>query len=420
MSILNSSYRSPVDPTVPSIMIGEVVNANDPQQMGRVQVHIVSHSTDRNLSPELSHFPWASYGSPFGGIDSQSMRGPAGPDDSFPNYGSSTEGPVAYGMWAIPKVGARVLLCAIDNDPNQLFWFGCVYPNSTPHTMPHGRYTTRAGSGEPDGPLSTLETKITPLYENLSKAFGGRDNFEWRSRGADYQVAGATKNRVDDKSERTGTLSEVHDDYEQTITEADGNNVGKDYNYRQGYGLNRADPERDTNTQADIDRDIQTEKYLESQVVSVTSPGFHALSMDDRPENCRMRMRTSTGHQIIMDDTNERIYVSTNEGRNWIEMDSDGHIYIFSEESISMRAEGDLNLTAEKSVRIKGNEGVHIQTPKELRVHAQEDIHVLGEKSFLAHITEETHWHSEQDIFVLSDADMHFHVDNLRDRKSVV
>lgn len=413
-SIIGQYFSNPLDASYPSIMIGEVINNNDPQQMGRVQVHIATQSTDRNLTPSLQHFPWASYASPFGGIDSVSRRGPASPDAQFPDYGDNTEGPVAYGMWAIPKVGARVLLCSVDNDPNQLYWFGCIYPNSTPHTLPHGRYSVRTGSGEPDGPLSTTESPIAPLYDNLTKAFGDRSNFEWRSRGADYQAAAATKKRVDDADPRTQILSEVHDDGEETLTEGDGTNFGDDYNYRQGYGLSRSDPELDTNTEADILRDRQVEKNLESQVNSWTSPGFHAISMDDRQQNARMRFRSSTGHQIILDDTNERIYISSNEGRNWIEMDSDGHVYIFSEESISMRAEGDLNLTAEKTVRLTGKEGVHIQTENEFRLNADKDIHIRGESNMFAYVAKETHFHGVEDIYILNDTDTHIHSDNLR------
>lgn len=398
--IFEKYFKQPQNATLPSIMIGEVVNNNDPQQMGRLQVHIASHSTERNLSTDLSYYPWVSYGAPFGGIDTGVLKGPGNPDSTYPEYGDRNSGPVAYGMWAIPKVGARVLICAVDNDPNQLYWIGCVYPNSTPHTLPHGRYSTRIGSGTPDGPFDTTETPIAPLYDNLTKAFSGRDNFEWRSRGADYQVAAATIKRVSDEDPRTGTLSKIHDDGIQTITEEDGNNLGKDFSYRQGYAESRVNPDTKWDEDFHTLRDIQTDKLMESSVYSFTSPGFHSLSMDDRPENCRMRLRTTTGHQILLDDTNERIYVSTNEGRNWIEMDSDGHIYVYSEESISMRAEGDINLTSEKSVRIKGKEGVHIQSDKELRIHAIEDIHVLGEKQLYTQLTEDIHLQTAQNLRV--------------------
>lgn len=362
--------------TFPSIMIGVVVNTNDPQQMGRVQVNIPSQ-TFGPQSIVTESLPWASYASPFAGVDQQSPRGPGVEGDSHPFWGSSTTGSVAYGLWGIPKVGTRVLLCSVDNDPNQLYWFACLYPNATPHTMPHGRFTTRTpgGADGPDGPFSSSEAPITPLHANMKQAFGGPGNFEWRTRAADYQVSAVTERRLQSTFSIMRIQSQIPDDLEFRVGEADGNNLGRALNHRQGYARSRIDPEKDTTNEYHVKNGIDTDKNLESTVTSLTSPGFHAISMDDRPENCRMRMRTSTGHQIIMDDTNERIYVSTNEGRNWIEMDSDGHIFIYSEENVSVNADGDINLTAGKTFRVTAKDGIHLETPGEMRTHVGTDQH---------------------------------------------
>lgn len=360
----------------PSITAGIVVNTNDPQQMGRVQVNIPSQTfgPQQDVSESL---PWASYASPFAGVDQFSTRGPGGEGDTHPEWGSDTDGSVAYGFWGIPKVGTRVLICSVDNDPNQVYWFACLYPNATPHTMPHGRFATRTPGGAtgPDGPLSSTEHPIKPLHANMKKAFGGPGNFEWRTRAADYQVSAVTQRRLESTFSVMKIQSQIPDDLEFRIGEADGNNFGRALNHRQGYARSRLDPEKDTTNEYHTDNSIDTDKNLESSVTSITSPGFHALSMDDRPENCRMRLRTSTGHQIILDDTNERIYVSTNEGRNWIEMDSDGHVYVYSEESVSINADGDINLTAGKTIRATAGEGIHFETPGEMRTHVGGDQH---------------------------------------------
>ncbi len=370
-----------VDVTVPSIMRAEVVNTNDPDQMGKIQVHIVSAYSDKNLKKEFNFFPWASYASPFGGMDKISARGP-GLDGQVKEdtYGSKSDGGIAYGMWGIPKVGAQVLVCSIDNDPNNLFWFGCIYPDSTPHTMPHGRYSTRTPGGDtgPDGPLNSAEQTIEPLYSNMHKAFRGSKDYEWRTRGADYQVAGITAERQGDEDAVSGTESKKHDTIPQPLIEDDGKTLGKDLGYRQGYSLSRSDPLKVTDDKHHIDRYIDTDNNLEPTTLSFTTPGFHAFAMDDRPENNRIRLRSSSGHQIIMDDTNERLYISSSEGRNWVEMDTDGHIYIYSQESISMRAEGDLNFSSGKTIRMTADQGIHMETPDEIRMHATKDVYVRG------------------------------------------
>lgn len=363
------------------IMTGVVVSVNDPQQMGRIQVmvpnmgHTAKHATDRNL-------PWAAYCTPFGGVDDPASRGIALQEqDKDSPYGSKTSGPVAYGWWAVPRINARVMVFALDSDPNQLYWFGCIYPNSTPHTMPHGRYMAEGGT-IPEGPLSSSESPIQPYYNNSLKAFVNHSNYEWVSRGADYAVAAIHPNRAaasmgqNNSENNDGTISLKSDMRDESITEDDGNIIGKDLTYRQGYALSKINPKKDTNTDTDKEKDLNTDKNLEPVTFSITTPGFHAISMDDRPENVRMRFRTSSGHQIILDDTNERIYISTSEGRNWFEMDADGHIYGYSEESISWSAAGDINFTSEKTIRMTGKKGIHLYSEGgDIRIDTKKDLH---------------------------------------------
>jgi hypothetical protein len=377
-----------------NVMVGVVTNNNDPQQMGRVQIYIPS--LNENVTHvDQDNLPWAMYVSPIGGVDQISSRGPAvdGQDLHTP-YGVKTPGMVGYGMWAIPKVGSRVIVVAIDADPNQLCYMGCLFPNSTTHTMPHGRYMTNVDGGEngPDGPYSSTEQPIEPLYSNSKKAFGDHTGYEWRSRGADYSASAISPIRLADNVENdsndshSGTFSKVMDDRDTTLTEDNGDVLGKDLTYRQGYALSRSNPDKVTDDQYHKDRDKQTDRNLEPTVFSWSTPGFHAFSMDDRPENCRMRFRTSTGHQMILDDTNERIYISTNEGRNWIEMDSNGHVMVYSQESISMRAEGDINLTSDAKVRITGKDGIHLKSGAEFRVHADQRADMVFEKDLRIHV----------------------------------
>ena len=307
------------------ITLGTVVDTNDPQQMGRLRV--VCPGWNDSMDSPLSTIPWASYASPLGGITPHTSMGP---DKSV-----KTDSVTAYGMWAIPKIGAQVLVMCVDGNPNFRVWIGCLYTQSTPHTMPHGRFSYQDSSnlsetGKPAGPFSTQEEPILPLYNNLQKAFGTErnTNYEWRTRGADFSVAAVDKAAID------ATVSSLADDKD---VEVDG------FTVRTGYGLSRIQPDKTYEV---------TGKNYDSLVYGLTTPGFHAFSMDDREENCRIRIRTTSGHQIILDDTNERIYISTAEGNNWIEMDQAGNIDIHSERRISVHSAKDINFTTNESFRV--------------------------------------------------------------------
>lgn len=335
--------------------IGTVIDTNDPMQWGRIRVVVTAWGD--SLDHKVDGMPWAMYVSPFGGQTSSGTRGPG--------TESSAAGGIAYGMWAIPKIGAQVLVISLDEDHQQRLYLGCVYDAFASHTMPHGRWIAddhpaikdNKSKAAPYGPFSSNDKLIQPLASNMQQAFGQLDvNFEWQTRVADYAVS-----RLD-VSHLHHTSSQVQDDADTKLD---------DWTYTQGYQVSRLDP----HTTSSI-----TGKNYDSQIISMTSPGFHSMSMDDRMENCRMRFRTTSGHQILLDDTNERIYIATAQGNNWIEMDQSGNIDIFTSNKVSIRASQDINLTSDKSIRMHAKEGIHMHSDKDIRLDSLTDTHIRSQQ----------------------------------------
>lgn len=342
------------------LTLGEVVDANDPQQMGRIRVACPFFGDLENTI--IDSIPWASPISPLAGSSSTTVRG---------RENNRTNGPVAYGMFNTPKVGSYVLVACIEGDPRFRVYLGAMHDQFMVHTLPHGRYTYKKTDDlqdEPSGPLSSTENQIQPLYDKQTDAFtklndtvgsgipsSPRKNFEYRTRGADSSVSGIDPEYID-----TGDMvfSASADDKEEPFTEADGNKVKN----TQGYAKSR--------TQEGL-LSSATEFAYDSQVYSWTSPGFHSMSMSDSAENCRIRLRTTHGHQVIMDDTNERVYISTAGGKTWIELDEKGNIDIYGERNISVHAEKDINFTAGDTFRVKAKNGIHLISENEVRVHAK-------------------------------------------------
>lgn len=343
LSQLNSAPPSPQ-----GVTIGVVVDTNDPQNMGRVRV-LCTQWGDLPSTP-VEDIPWAMYLSPLGGHTSTGTRGPG-------IQGST--GAIAYGFWGIPKTGASVAVMCIDGNPQMRMWIGCVYDQFTPHTMPSGRYTYEehpalepSFNAFPYGPYTSAEYLIQPLAQNLADHFGNKSepNYEWRSRGADYTVSRVGVDSLD------FTYSRVADDVGVTH---DG------WTSTQGYQTNRQNPQNASTT---------TDKSYDSMVYSFVSPGFHSFSFDDRQENCRVKIRTTSGHQILLDDTNERIYISTAQGNNWIELDQNGNIDVYTSNKLNIRAARDVNITSDETVRIYGKQGVHIKSDTETIVESGDKI----------------------------------------------
>lgn len=359
--------------TVELVTVGYVVDTNDPQQMGRIRV--VCPMWGDSYDTAIDDLPWALYITPIGGQTNVGSRG-AG-------IQSSTGG-ISYGMWAIPKVGAQVLVMCVDGNPQYRIYIGCLYDQFTPHTMPHGRWKfddhpaleKSKADPKPYGPYTSREGFIEPLAENLREAFAfkAEPNFEWQTRAADYQVSAIDVSHINSVHSNAPDDKQVRDgDWENT----------------QGYQASRINPEATTS--------VSSTNY-DSMVYSWTTPGFHAISMDDRQENCRMRFRTTGGHQIIMDDTNERIYIQTAKGNNWIELDQAGNIDIFTTNKVNIHSNKDINLTSDETIRMHAKKGIHMYSGTEIRQQAVGDIHVKSAANIRTHADASTYTEAGTDI----------------------
>ena len=339
---------------------GIVVDTDDPQQNNRVRVACPSLGDDPNpTTMNVENIPWARLGSPLAGTMSQGYRG----------VNAQVQADTGYGFTGVPKVGTEVVVAIIDSNPGNRVVLCCVQDQSGGTAMPHGRFSS--DGGYPDGPLALDGSQIQPLYDNLTAAFsgpfGGRDSFEYMSRGTDYTFAAF-------RGEAKNARQTNDDDEDVTITEAD----GREINYTQGYGADRIGAKNGTV--------VNDKKKYDPQTYSWTTPGFHAISMDDRVQNCRMRFRSTTGHQIILDDTNERIYISSFKGKNWVEMDAAGNIDIHSDTRISIHAAKDINLTSEETIRLSSKD-VHIRAQNELRMYSNADMHMYSNANVRATTT---------------------------------
>ena len=384
----NLPKRSPESLLQTYITVGRVIDSNDPHQMGRLRVMCPAFGDSENQT--VANIAWAMYASPFAGATEVHRRG---------RSDNQTQGHVAYGMWNIPKVGSQVLVGCIDGDPSSRFWFAAIYPDFLPHTLPHGRYSysDTAGDGKPEGPMSSSEQPIVPLALNQEEAFSNvsagvpaQQSFEWRTRAADKQVSFVNSKYIGRVGECD--ISALGDDRNVSFSEADGKTITSN----QGYAKSRMDPS--------LKNPITDNVNWDSQVYSWTTPGFHSVAMDDSSTNCRMRLRTSGGHQIIMDDTNERIYISTAQGKTWIEIDEKGTIDIFSEQDFSVRAKGDINFKTDKSFRVTADEGIHLLSNGETRIKSINDTHIHSGGALRLHSLGETRIDSQASLHLITGA----------------
>lgn len=299
------------------VMEGLVVDTNDPDQMGRLKVWVQALDGENF---DIANLPWTEYASPLMGF---TVDYPGG-------NGAKNNSHSAYGLWAIPKMGASVAVFCLSGDPAARYYFASFARLHRNRSFPAGRNEDFNGKTGPWGDAGDGEGNLEPIqpaFDNLRTQF--QDDLEQSeaiTRGA-YERQAA-----------------------QAIFEKDG---------KEGYSPNAADP-----------------SYLDCQTYCFVSPGRNSLIMQDHPEFARTRLKTAEGHQIILDDANERIYISTAKGKSWIEMDLDGHINVFGSESISVRTGKDLNLRADRDINLEAGRNFNVKAVEgHLKMSAESEIH---------------------------------------------
>jgi hypothetical protein len=94
------------------------------------------------------------------------------------------------------------------------------------------------------------------------------------------------------------------------------------------------------------------------------------------PHNELTRWRTRTGHQILMHNTEDLIYIGNAKGSTWIEMTSAGKIDIFANDSVSVHTKNDLNITADRDIIMTAGRNISLKAGKDGLITAGEGTHI--------------------------------------------
>ncbi len=319
------------------IQVGIVKDNRDPQKMGRLKVWLIGSS-----AAEDNNNSWitCNYSTPFGGRTQGS-----------PNADSYDEFPKSYGFWAVPPdVGTRVFVFFINGNIESAYWFGCAYDHHMNHQVP-GPHTKVMGESE-------LETRypVTEFDRNTPSADPNAQfpNVPLIDSLQRQNLLYDPINGTPDRSARRQITSTVYG-----MTSPRGNHIVLDDGYTQDE-LNAPGWDDDAD-------DIQNTEYGnptgDTRVGQRTNEGIV--------------LRTRSGAQILISETEGHIFVINRDGTARIEMDADGNITATSDKDISLRAKQDINYYAERNMNIEvlGNMNT--------KVHGNSKTEILGNRELL-------------------------------------
>ena len=106
------------------------------------------------------------------------------------------------------------------------------------------------------------------------------------------------------------------------------------------------------------------DKFLRKKDASSGPPEYAKVMLGETdgdptlPFNEHVRLRTRTGHQVLLHNTEDLIYIANSKGTAWIELTSDGKIDIFAKDSISLNTEADFNLHALRNITFEAGANI--------------------------------------------------------------
>ena len=329
--------------------IGIVKNNLDPTRSGRLQIYIPDLGGD-----EKDQLSWrtVSYSSPFMGYTTNENI--ADTANTFESVSHS------YGMWMIPPdIGVQVIALFIAGDPLRGYWISCVNPNLSHHMIPAlaGSPNAIGNKGAPAPVVEFNENRTenitNPAFYNQSKPIHKIQAARLKKQGLDQDpIRGA----ISSSSQR------------ETPSHVFGIST-------PGRPLN--DPADDLNYPTKLNSGTLPPEYYKIK----SRQGGHTFVMDDGAtlgQDRLVRLRTAKGHQILMHDSANTLYIAHADGTSWIELTSDGRVNVYSQGAFSVRSESDINLHSDNNININAANNVNLKAGNKIQAESSSTTLLTG------------------------------------------
>ena len=340
----------------PHPYIGIVKNNLDPSRAGRLQVWIPDLGGDPDAP---SNWRTVSYASPFMGTTDIASKYANKPnsDNKFVNV------PHTYGMWMVPPdIGVEVIVIFIAGDPLRGYFIACVNSHVSRHMMPGLASSNKIDtSGASADTKKSYQNGITaPVVEYNENDLTARSNpnFIDNPKPIHEQQYSILKTQGLDRDTARGTITS------SSQRESPSNVFGISTPGRP-YADDPAN-----NREAYLAK-VKAGTLTEDDYRFSTRVGGHTFVMDDGAatgENQLVRLRTAGGHQIMMNDTDNTLYISHSDGTSWVELTTDGAINIFTNNGFNVRSKGSINLHSDTNINLNAANKINMKSGSKFQI----------------------------------------------------
>jgi hypothetical protein len=327
--------------------------------MGTLEVEILRPGGGSNGTGSIHA---VSYMSPFYGVTSIAHN-------SQTNDYNGTQ--KSYGWWAIPPdVGSTVVIIFIDGNPKYGYWIGCVPDENMnfmvpglaassqvvdeTQRMPVAEYNKKAI--ESDSVVVTDPEKVKKPKHPLADALDKQGLLEDDIRGLTTSSARRDTPSMVFGISTPGPLDKQSGSQRGTIGKKEWEIPNAPVSRLGGTTLVMDDGDDKFIRQTPASDGPPEYESIEGLPANQTPTGDVTI-----PHNELFRIRTRTGHQILLHNSEDLIYIGNARGTAWIELTSDGKIDIYAEDSVSLHTKQDLNFYADRDINLEAGRNFNLK-----------------------------------------------------------
>lgn len=367
----NYETRNPInsDNPNPGPYLAKIISHLDPTYMGMLEVQLLHEvGNEEAREGQLHH---VKYLSPFYGTTSVEF---VTESDDYNNTQKS------YGMWMIPPdIGTIVMVIFVEGDPRRGYWIGCVQDDKMNFMVPGYAATKFAKDKKTDKervPVAEYNKVAQQTVREASKYEKPAHPFE-----VTYNKQGLLKDDIrgiTSSSARREVPSSVFGISTPGPVDKAGKKgkVGKHEHKIPAAFVSRLGG-------SSFVMDDGDDKFIRKKKPTEAPPAYSALEQGetdgllDVPHNELIRLRTRTGHQILLHNSEDLIYIGNSRGTAWIEITSDGKIDVYAEDSITFRTRQDFNFYADRDFNFEAGRNFNIKVAKEMQIETGQDYNVI-------------------------------------------
>ena len=362
----NSNKRKSfaIDPKINQGPFEAIVrNVLDPKYSGAIEVELVKTLDSGNVTT-TGQFVTAKYLSPFYGTTDV-----AGLTKNKDHRDSQQ----SYGMWFVPPdVGNRVLIQFIEGNINRAYWIGCIpqelmnvmIPGSTPAMS----NTDTTDSEHQEDPADTdIRGKKMPVGDHNKLKFADRPTDKplqiKKPINRLFKAVLDNQGLIEDETRGLTTSSARREVPSSVFGINTPGPIDKVFTSNQPIASARTGGTSFVMDDGD-DKFIRKTKAKEGpmEYVDIETSEDVIEGEKNTPHNELFRIRTRTGHQILLHNSEDLVYIANANGTAWIEMTANGKIDFYAQDSVSVHSKGDFNFKTDRDFNLEAGRDINLKS----------------------------------------------------------